>query len=255
MVTHSHLVERDETLSPENVKETNVHQARETNRLAIPSPGESPLTGWINDIIEAWARGAANTLSLGRLLGEARACLRYGDWSQLWRSRRLPFSKRKGEMLVTIGKALGRLDAQNSAQLPLAWNAVYYLARLGRPTVERLIAEGQIHSGLTLRQARALLAKQRLGMIRSTRRSSIKQRLDGLAAFVGETMATWNDEERSLAYIALLRLAEQVEPDSAAHTLTTNQVGFQPAVSGSLSNRIHPFAPFDIHPKHSQATA
>lgn len=211
------------------------------------------LSDWVREISEAWALGASNTLHLARLVSQARQSLQYGEWSQLWRSRQV-FSKRKGEMLVTIGQALGRLDAQTSAQLPPAWNAVYYLARLGRSTVERLIAQGRIHPGLTLREARALLAEQKPGMIQSACRSTVKRRLDRLAAFVRETMATWTAEERQLAHVALLRLAEQVEPEGESPTVTANQAGFQPALSGSCStNCIHTFPPIHIHSKHSMA--
>src|ERR1022692_1471273 len=69
--------------------------------------------GWIGKISRAWARGPANTLALARLLHQARQSVKHGQWSLLWRSPRIPFSKRKAEMLVTVGEVLGGVTAQN----------------------------------------------------------------------------------------------------------------------------------------------
>jgi len=62
--------------------------------------------------------GTASTIELARVVCIARSNLPYGAWTQLWKSGRVGFSKRKGEMLAAIGKQLAELDAQNSAHLP-----------------------------------------------------------------------------------------------------------------------------------------
>jgi hypothetical protein len=118
---------------------------------------------WIDKISRAWARGPANTLALARLLHQARQSMKHGQWSHIWRSPRLPFSKRKAEMLVTVGEVLGGLNAKNSAHLPTAWNTLYYIAQLGQTLTEQLIGEGRIHPRFLLRQARELVAEHRPG--------------------------------------------------------------------------------------------
>jgi len=114
---------------------------------------EYGLRGWVSRIQAACAREASNVLELARLMAQARRSLPYGSWSKLWESGEihlLSFSKRKGEMLVTNGECVEGLDAQSSAQLPSAWNTLYYLARLGGKTMEQLIGQGRIHPGLSL---------------------------------------------------------------------------------------------------------
>ncbi|HXR04836.1 MAG TPA: hypothetical protein VN836_09030, partial [Verrucomicrobiae bacterium] len=76
------------------------------------------LTDWIQLIHQVWIRGANRTLELSRLMNRARQSLPYGSWSRLLQSGGLPFSRRKGEMLVVVGQGVGGLNAQNSAQLP-----------------------------------------------------------------------------------------------------------------------------------------
>ena len=100
---------------------------------------------WVKAISAAWARGAANTLALARLACQARDQLPRGEWSRLWKSGRLPFSKRKADMLVT--------------------------------TVVSLIAEGVVHPGLTLREACVLVAKHHPVPAGTERLSLFKQRV------------------------------------------------------------------------------
>lgn len=176
------------------------------------------LSDWIDAITKVWRENASNTLELAGLLSRAKIGLRHGDWSRLWRGQ-LPFSKRKGEMLVVIGQTLGNLDAQNSAHLPSAWNTLYYLARLGRPLVEQLIQQGRIHPRLTLQEAKPLLAEYKPHLFQEkTRCVRVKQRLTQFAAFVQDTVATWSWQERRLAQAQLLLLLEEIELGLEAST-------------------------------------
>src|SRR6266516_1723933 len=81
---------------------------------------------------------------------------RNGEWTRLWKPGILPFSKRKGERLATIGRHLGRLDAQTFAHLPWGWSILYHLAGLDRDRFEQFIKAGVIHPGLTLQEATQL---------------------------------------------------------------------------------------------------
>jgi len=82
------------------------------------------------------------------------------------------FSKRKGDMLVTIGKQLAELDEQTSAHLPAGWNILYHVAMLDLATIKRQIEAGTIHPGLTLREAQRLLAELRGQPARNNHRGS-----------------------------------------------------------------------------------
>src|SRR6266700_3425396 len=65
----------------------------------------------IRAIVQMSSRGATCTLDLARLLSQVRASRPYGAWTELCRSKELPFKQRKAEMLARIGDALGQEDA------------------------------------------------------------------------------------------------------------------------------------------------
>ena len=102
----------------------------------------NPASDWIAEITEAWARGGTHTLELARLVLTVRRRMCYGEWSQLWKSGEMPFSKRKGEMLVVIGERLGRIDTKTFAHLPTGWSILYWLARLEWETLQKLVEQG-----------------------------------------------------------------------------------------------------------------
>jgi hypothetical protein len=171
--------------------------------------------GWIDKISRAWARGPANTLALARLLHQARQSVKHGQWSHLWRSPRIPFSKRKAEMLVTVGEVLGGVTAKNSAHLPSAWNTLYYIAQLGQTLTEQLIAEGRIQPRLLLREARELVAEHKPEGVRKSRTAStLKRRLDRFSNFVLAHAANWSLAECQLVRAELKRLLKAVSPKS-----------------------------------------
>jgi hypothetical protein len=113
-------------------------------------------------------------------------------------------------MLVLIGKNLGGLDAQNSAHLPSGWNTLYFLARLEGPVLENLILDGIVHPGLTLNEAKELLAKFKEPKGGKAPRSTFRQRFKKFQDFIQTNLPVWNAEERDWARSELLRLADQL---------------------------------------------
>src|SRR2546430_2306483 len=118
------------------------------------------LSDWIGEITRLWGQGGANTLELARMVRLVRSRMPRGEWTALWRSGRLPFSKRKAEMLVAIGERWSWADAQTFAHLPTGWSILYQLAHLERATFEELLRQGVIHPRLKLWQARKLVAQR-----------------------------------------------------------------------------------------------
>ena len=116
------------------------HSKRESHQKTNP-----PVKEWVSRIQEIFAQGRDRTLDLARLVSNAEQQLPYAEWAEL-KSGGLSFSKRKLELLAAVGTGLGRLDAQNSAHLPPAWNTLYYLARLPQPLLERLIGASAFQS-------------------------------------------------------------------------------------------------------------
>jgi hypothetical protein len=166
--------------------------------------------GWADEIMRQFALGQSSTMELARSICAAKSQLHYGQWTQMWKSGRIPFSKRKGEMLAVIGKNLAPLDAQTSAHLPWGWNILYCLAQLNRKALEQLVEQGTIHPGLTLREARELLA-QIQGRSDKPGKSKVRQRLQRFSDFVRDTINDWQPEEREAAKIELSRLIEQID--------------------------------------------
>jgi hypothetical protein len=169
------------------------------------------LSYWAAEIKECWAHGTAGTLRLAKTTTCAKAKLRYGEWTRLWRTVQMPFSKRKGEMLVVIGNTMGDLDAQNSAHLPIAWNTLYCLAALGRTLIEDLIGQGKIHPKLTLAQAKTLVAAFQAPLERGRTPLRIRQRLRRFASFVRTTLSDWSEEDRDFACTELSGLLVKIQ--------------------------------------------
>jgi len=173
-------------------------------------PQHSPID-WAKAIAAQARRGTKGTLDLGRLVYAARRALPYGGWSKLWRSVRVPFSKRHGEKLCRIGEVLGPLDAHVCAQLPYGRSSLHQLARLDRSTVEDLVRRQVIHRRLKAKQVSALVAKI-LGQSKSpSRRLNLKQRLERLKTFVDETLADWTAKHRDLSTTELSRLIRKIQ--------------------------------------------
>jgi len=164
------------------------------------------VAAWIAQIQNCLIESKTNTLRLAGILYTAKRKLLYGQWTEMWKSAQIPFSKRKGEMLVLIGKNLGCLDAQNSAHLPSGWNTLYYLARLDRTVLEKLILDSTIHPALTLKEAKALAAKSNAGG--SPRKPTFRQRFKKFEAYLQANSDNWRDTDRNWARCELLRLAD-----------------------------------------------
>jgi hypothetical protein len=184
------------------------------DRAFAPGAESNSVTDWAVEIKRLWAKGNAATLDLARVVSAAKNRLRqhYGQWSRLWKSeQKIPISKRTANMLAVIGDQMGALDSQTSANLPRGWNILYHLARLDRRTLELLIEQGFIHSKLTLREAKALIAeltgKQTAA---EQRKANVRERLRRFAEFVRDTGSDWESDERELATRTLTRLIEEI---------------------------------------------
>src|SRR6266540_2320718 len=173
--------------------------------------GSASASDWIGRIKSVWARGPASTLELARLMCAVRQQLLHGEWTALWNAGDLPFSKRKGEMLVAIGERLGWAGAQTFARLPVGWSIVYHLARLDRTTLERLVQEGVIHPALKLWEAKDLIAQFNGGpnAVRA-KRFNVQQRLQKFGEFVDTTSNDWSPRERRWAQTRLQEILHQI---------------------------------------------
>ncbi len=179
----------------------------------------SALADWENAIQQCYARGTTHTLALARIVFAARSALPFGEWTHLGTSPCRPFSKRKAEMLVVVGRELGDIDTQLFADFPAGWSTLYYLARLARPLLNSLIADGTIHAALTLAEARSLLARFSGRRAQGARRPNVRLRLRQFEHFVRGTSESWTTAERELVWAELQKLAAQLDSLSRSATV------------------------------------
>ena len=88
----------DEARALDCVKaEITVEQGNETAFAVALSPGSTvSIEQWSRQIRSVWAKGAANTFELARVVCHARESLRYGAWARLWAEREEDFLEADG---------------------------------------------------------------------------------------------------------------------------------------------------------------
>ena len=181
----------------------------------LPSPHVASclktVADWAGEITRFLERGKSSTLDLARTVYQAKTSLSYGQWSELFTSRGLPFGKRKAEMLVVVGREFGQLDAQTFAHLPAGWSILYQLAQLRSSDFEALIADGTIHPALTLAQAKGLVARFKGRAKGHARRLGVKRRLRHFSDFLRQTSGDWTAKERDLVRAQLFHLALELK--------------------------------------------
>jgi len=176
--------------------------------------GDLILSEWIGEIKKVWARDAASTLDLARVVSAAKTHLRrqYGQWSRLWKSgQKIPISKSTADRLALIGEAMGDLDLATSLNLPRGWNILHCLAHLDRQTLDQLIRQNVVHPELTLRQARELVFQFNGGRrVADSKRFNVQMRLGRFARFVRSTLKDWSSGERHWVGTKLGELIAQI---------------------------------------------
>jgi hypothetical protein len=183
--------------TPAQPKGNSVHTDDSPNGHGI-RPGNEPRSDWVQAITEAWQKGAAHTLELALIVAIARKEMRRGEWAKLWKDDSMPFSQRKGEMLVVIGQQLGWANPQTFARLPAGWSVLYQLARFNRSLLTRLVESQAIHPRLTLREAKDLVSLELGEAQRTHPPARFEARLRSLRAWIKQNHGAWNLEDRDL---------------------------------------------------------
>lgn len=137
--------------------------------------------------------------------------------------RRLPFSKRKAEMLVVVGREFGELDAETFARLPGGWSILYQLALLRRPDFETLLVHKRIHPALTLAEAKRLVAQFKGQPDAKNPRLNFKLRLRHFIDFVHEISSDLSAADRDLIRAELFQLALDLK-DVSVPLLAVNRL-------------------------------
>src|SRR6266511_2205036 len=187
-----------------------------------------------------WGKGPASTLELAGAVSSAKSQLRHGQWTQLWKSNKMPFSKRQGYLLVAIGCGLGWANAHTCAHLPIGLRTLYQLSRLDRKTLERLIQDGVIHPALNESEAREVAARllgESVGV--KSPKPNVRQRLGRFSEFVRATLKYWQPQERESAQMELIQLADLIGAETPGNGLShhfMNEPALHPSREGNCAS-------------------
>ena len=200
----------------------------------LRQPGEmsglSSVAEWIGQIQTLWANGAESRLELASLISTIRNHLRQrrGDWSSLWESGEIPFSKRKAEKLVVVGEGLGwAVNANACSHLPTEWNALNYIAKLGRSIQERLLEGKLIRPALTVGQARELFIRFGGKLLKTNpRKARFRERLRRFEDFFVVELPNCSQAEKEFARARLTGLVGliPVPNGNASFPISINQI-------------------------------
>src|SRR6266487_3290814 len=85
----------------------------------------APISEWVVEIKKACTRNTAGTIDLAGVVAAAKrqSLLCHGQWKQICKS--LPFSRRKADMLATIGEKFATLEEAAFQDLPSASTTLY----------------------------------------------------------------------------------------------------------------------------------
>jgi DUF3102 family protein len=112
--------------------------------LSGPQPAPFSFIGSVDSII-----------TVGRLIAEAKAELRHGEFSAMIRAD-LPFGPRTARRLMAVAQHPVIAKGTHASVLPPSWTTLYELTRLPEETLEAKIAEGVIHAGIERKDVAAL---------------------------------------------------------------------------------------------------
>jgi hypothetical protein len=161
-------------------------QALRTERAPAAATGE--LERWAGEINERLSRAVGEVIDAGRLLLEAKARLRHGDWARLFQGHpdavpnAVPVSVNTAQRLMAIARHPILSNPAHAQRLPRSWTTLYELTKIDGPTLREGLAEGRIHPGLDRRHAAALrptAAHDGVTVARALR--GLRQRLDTVA--------------------------------------------------------------------------
>ncbi len=128
-----------------------------------------------------------------------------------WGSEALAFppAKQTAAASEALAQWTSRINSVWAPHLPAGWSILYQLVLLDPATLESEIQAGTIHPGMTLRQARELLAKFRGKPVRQEpRKRGFEQQLEKIMAYAQAAMPECSPQQCRLAVVAFQKLRE-----------------------------------------------
>jgi N6-adenosine-specific RNA methylase IME4 len=126
---------------------------------------------WATRIAACWQKSTEAIIATGRLIAEAKAALKHGEFIAMVQSQ-LPFDRTTALRLMTIGADTRIANDAHVQHLPPHWGTLYELTKLDDGTFEAGIADGTISPQL---QRKAITAA-----IKAKRRTERERILGGI---------------------------------------------------------------------------
>lgn len=112
---------------------------------------------WAEIIRGDLARTAESIVSAGQHLIAAKADVGHGAWLSMLQE--VGISARTSQRLMSIGGNPALANATSSTHLPSALDAIYELSRLAPEAIESGIESGDVHPGMTIKDAKGYAAE------------------------------------------------------------------------------------------------
>jgi N6-adenosine-specific RNA methylase IME4 len=130
------------------------------NDLAPPALAPVTVDQWAEAIIGCWRVGVRAIIETGQVIAQAKKALPYGEFTAMVETK-LPFKRRKAQMLMEIAADPRLLDAHVLAHLPPMWTVLHPITKLDDPTLYACIEDGTIHPDMVGREISAKAKQQR----------------------------------------------------------------------------------------------
>lgn len=211
--------------------------------MTITAPGEV-VTAEIVRTADEWAdilaqdveRTAEAAVALGRHLMQAKADVAHGEWLPM--IGRAGINEDTAGYMMRIARNRALADSGNYRNLPVATAALYQLSRLDPDDIERGIESGDVHPGMTIKDAKGYAAE-----VTERVPANVNTETGEICATEGEARAADRDQLRSDRAdsgrfdLALSTIEWLADPHIAeTHRRIHRLIGVDPGIQGSRHN-------------------
>jgi Protein of unknown function (DUF3102) len=185
--------------------------------------------GWTSRIAAAWQKGVEAILETGRLLIEAKAALKHGEFESMVQLK-LPFNPGTAQRLMAVARHPVISNAAHAPLLPPSWMTLYELTKLSPETLLPKIEDGSITPKTERRDVIASSPTRRTGWPRrssSTRCSWCRRSTCLRLAFLESTRRSAILESGTLARVHVFkRRLPMMQRDGWAGPRASSAVAF-----------------------------
>lgn len=210
-----------------------------TTALEEVVPGEIVRTRaeWADILRADQARTTESIVTWGQHLIAAKADVGHGEWLPLLND--IGISKQAAHELMSVGRNPALANVRNCGHLPGAARSLYELSRLAPEAIESGIESGDVHPGMTIKDAKGFAAE----VADRSAPANVNTETGEIYATEGEARAADRDQLRSDRAdsgrfdLALSTIEWLADPRIAeTHRRIHRLIGVDPGIQGSRHN-------------------